>query len=52
IPEVKYFHMVNGVYDIIVKIEAKSIEQLKDIIGKKIRPLDHIKSTLTMLVIE
>lgn len=52
IPEVKEFYHVYGIYDYVVRIEAETIDQLKDIITNKIRSLDHIKSTLTMLVAE
>ena len=52
IPEVKEFYMVYGMYDYVVRVEAETIDHLKDIIIKKIRPLDHVKSTLTMLVVE
>lgn len=52
IPEVKEFYNVYGIYDYVVKIEAETIEQLKDIITTKIRRLNYIKSTLIMLVVE
>ena len=52
IPEVKKFYNVYGVYDYIVKIEAETMEQLKDIINTKIRSLDYVRSTLTMIVVE
>ena len=51
-PEVKCFYMVYGVYDVVIKIEADSMEQLKHIIEKKINSLNHVKSSLTMLVAE
>jgi len=52
IPEVKEFYNVYGVYDYVVRIEAETIEQLKDIITTKISNLKYIRSTLTMLVVE
>ncbi len=52
IPEVKEFYNVYGVYDYVVKIEAETMEQIKDIITTKIKPLNHVKSTLTILVVE
>ncbi len=51
IPEVKKFYNVYGVYDYVVKIEAETMEQLKDIINTKIRSLDYVRSTLTMVVV-
>ncbi|HYL65816.1 MAG TPA: Lrp/AsnC ligand binding domain-containing protein [Nitrosopumilaceae archaeon] len=42
---------VYGVYDIIVKIESENMDDVKNILGK-IRRIDKISSTITMLVIE
>jgi len=39
-----------GVYDIIVKIKADNMDKLKDIITWKVRKLNNVRSTLTMLV--
>lgn len=43
---------VYGVYDIIVKITAGSMDLLRSIITNKIRKIDKVYSTLTMMVIE
>ena len=43
---------VYGVYDIIVKITADSMDSLRSIITNKIRKIDKVYSTLTMMVIE
>ena len=43
---------VYGVYDIIVKITADSMDFLRSIITNKIRKIDKVYSTLTMMVIE
>ncbi len=43
---------VYGVYDIIVKITADSMDNLRSIITNKIRKIDKVYSTLTMMVIE
>jgi len=40
-----------GVYDIIARIRVTSIDKLKEIITHRIRRIDKIRSTLTMLVI-
>jgi DNA-binding Lrp family transcriptional regulator len=45
-------HTVYGVYDIIAKIGADSIDKLKEIVTWRIRRLDKVRSTLTMIVIE
>ncbi len=51
IKEVKEAHMVYGVYDIIARIETETMQELKDIISWKIRRLDKVRSTLTMIVV-
>jgi DNA-binding Lrp family transcriptional regulator len=51
IPEVKEAHIVYGVYDIIIMVEADTMQELKDVIGWKIRRLDKVLSTVTMMVI-
>jgi len=52
IENVKETHFVYGVYDVIVKVEAESMEKLKDLITFKIRRLSNVRSTLTMTVTE
>jgi len=49
---VKEAYSVYGVYDIIAKVEAKTMEGLKDIVTWKIRKLSSVRTTLTMIVIE
>ncbi|WP_100182940.1 Lrp/AsnC ligand binding domain-containing protein [Candidatus Nitrosotenuis aquarius] len=43
---------VYGIYDIVVKIEAANADLLRSIITSKIRKIDKVQSTLTMMVIE
>ena len=50
IPEIKEAYLVYGVYDIVSRIEAETMEHLKDTISWKIRRLDKVRSTLTMIV--
>lgn len=45
-------YSVYGVYDIIAKVKAESMEKLKDIVAWRIRKLNKVRSTLTMIVIE
>jgi DNA-binding Lrp family transcriptional regulator len=52
IANVKESYAVYGVYDVVAKVEAESMDKLKEIITWKIRRLDKVRSTLTMLVIE
>lgn len=43
---------VYGVYDIIVKLTSENGETLRGIITNRIRTIDHVQSTLTMMVID
>jgi DNA-binding Lrp family transcriptional regulator len=52
IGEVKEVYVVYGVYDIIAKIQADTMDKVKDTITWKIRRLDKVRSTLTMIVVE
>ena len=50
--DVKEVRGVFGVYDIVVKLESANAEILKDTIIWKIRKLNRIRSTLTLMTIE
>ena len=41
-----------GVYDIIAKIKADSMEKLKDMVTRKVRALSRVRSTLTLIMME
>ena len=43
---------VYGVYDVVAKIKAETMENLKDIVTWKIRSLEDVRSTITMLILE
>jgi DNA-binding Lrp family transcriptional regulator len=43
---------VYGVYDIVLKISSDSADNLRSVITNKIRKIDKVQSTLTMMVIE
>jgi DNA-binding Lrp family transcriptional regulator len=50
IEEVKEVYGVYGVYDLVIKLEAENLEELKELISTKIRGMEDVKSTLTMIV--
>ncbi len=50
--DVKETHGVFGVYDILVKLESANVENLRDIITWKIRKLNRVRSTLTLITTE
>jgi DNA-binding Lrp family transcriptional regulator len=41
-----------GVYDIIAKVEASSMDALKDLITLRIRNISKVRSTLTLILAE
>lgn len=49
---VREVYVVYGVYDIIAKIEAETMEKVKEIITWRIRRLAKVRSTLTMITVE
>ncbi|MFA9495154.1 MAG: Lrp/AsnC ligand binding domain-containing protein [Candidatus Bathyarchaeota archaeon] len=52
VPEVKEVYAVYGVYDFIVKLEAVGMSELKDIITNKIRRIQNVRSSLTLITVE
>jgi len=49
--EIKEVYAVYGVYDIIARVEAENMLALKEVISLKIRRLNEVRSTLTMIVV-
>ena len=49
---VKEVHGVFGAYDIVILVEADTVESLREIITWKIRKIEKIRSTLTLMAIE
>lgn len=49
---VKESYLVYGVYDIVARIEAETMDKLKEIVTWNVRRLDKVRSTLTMIVVE
>ena len=49
IDEVKETHLIYGVYDIIARIEADTMEDLRKVIGWKVCRLTKVRSTITMI---
>ena len=52
IPEVREAQMVYGVYDIVARVEAEIFEEIKHAVAYKIRRIDGVRSTLTLICIE
>ena len=41
-----------GVYDLLVKIKADSMEELKELVTHKLRNIENVRSTLTLILTE
>lgn len=52
LPGVEEAYLVYGVYDLIANIYSDDMDTLKNVIMTRIRQLDRVRSTLTMIVIE
>ncbi len=49
---VKEAHGVLGAYDILAKVESANVKNLRETITWKIRKLNRVRSTLSLMVIE
>jgi DNA-binding Lrp family transcriptional regulator len=52
IESVKEAYVSYGVYDLVVKVKADSIESLREIITRRIRAINLVQSTLTLILTE
>ena len=43
---------VYGIYDFIARVEAPSMEKVKEVITWKIRRLKHVKATITLVAVD
>ena len=41
-----------GVYDLVIKIKANTMQELKDVVTHKIRHIADVQSSLTLLMVE
>ena len=44
--------VVYGVYDVVAKITANTLEKLKEIVVSRVRQLDNVLSTNTLMIVE
>ncbi len=51
-PEVKDAHIIYGEWDAIIKIEVKDVESITSFVVDKLRKIDAVKLTSTMIVAE
>ncbi len=41
-----------GVYDLILKVKADTMQELRDVVTHKIRQIKQVQSTLTLLIVD
>ncbi len=51
IQEVSEAQMVYGIYDIIIRVETETMEEMKNLVNGRIRRLYRVRSTMTMIVV-
>ena len=47
--EITNIHGLYGLYDLIIEIEADNMDRIKEVALNKVRLLDNVKSTITLL---
>ena len=52
IPEIVDIYIVQGLYDIIAKVKLKTEEELKELVSERIRKVDKITGTVTVIIAE
>ena len=52
VPEIVDIHRLHGMYDIIARVKSDTEEDLNEIVKVRVRKIDKIKSTLTMIIVE
>lgn len=52
IPEIKEIQCISGPYDILVKVETFTVEQLNETITWKIRKISNVRSTYSLKINE
>ena len=52
IPEIVDLYIVQGLYDIIAKVKLNTEEELKELVSERIRKVDKITGTVTVIIAE
>ena len=50
--EVEESYVSYGVFDLIIKVKAETMEKLKEAVTSKIRAISQVRSTLTLIMME
>jgi DNA-binding Lrp family transcriptional regulator len=51
-PFIQEAYISYGVYDLVVKVKAETIDGIKDSVIRKIRTITNVKSTLTLIILQ
>jgi len=46
---IKNAHALYGIYDVIAEVEADSMDKIKEIVFTKIRRLENVRTTITLI---
>lgn len=49
VPGINSAHSLYGIYDVIVEVEAETMDKVKEIVFNNIRRLDSVKTTITLI---
>ena len=52
VPEIVDIYKLHGMYDIIARVESNNEQDLNEIVKVRIRKIEKIKSTLTMIIVK
>jgi len=45
-------HVLYGVYDLIARVRADTMEDLKNLVTQQVRRINEVRSTLTLILVE
>ncbi len=47
--EITQIYSLYGIYDLIIEMEADTMDRVKEVVFNRVRRLDNVKSTITLL---
>jgi DNA-binding Lrp family transcriptional regulator len=47
--EIKAIFSLYGIYDVIIEVEADTMDKVKEVVFNHVRRLDNVKSTITLI---
>ena len=49
VPEITGVHSLYGIYDVIAQVEAETMDKVKEVVFNKVRRLQTVKTTITLI---